>query len=84
MKFIKEFRGVPDGDIYPVQYVAGDECPPELEAAATASGVLELVKALVPPAPAPEPEPEPEPELASEVAPAAEEEKAKPAKKAGK
>ena len=38
MKLTKPFRGVPDGEIYPVQYQAGDECPPELEAAAIALG----------------------------------------------
>lgn len=36
MKFTKPFQGVPDGQIYPVQYQAGDECPPELLASATA------------------------------------------------
>ena len=40
MKFIKDFRGVPDGEIYPVQYKAGDECPPELEAAAIETGAV--------------------------------------------
>lgn len=34
MKFTKTFKGVPDGDIYPVEYQPGDECPPELEQAA--------------------------------------------------
>ena len=34
MKFNQPFRGVPNGGIYPVEYVKGDECPPELEAAA--------------------------------------------------
>jgi hypothetical protein len=41
MKFEKPFFGVPDGEIYPVQYQAGDECPPELEASATALGAFE-------------------------------------------
>jgi len=36
MKFTKPFQGVPDGQIYPVQYQTGDECPPELLASATA------------------------------------------------
>lgn len=36
MKFAKPFLGVPDGEIYPVQYEAGEECPPELEASAIA------------------------------------------------
>lgn len=40
MKFTKDFRGVPDGEIYPVQYAAGDECPPELEAAAIETGAV--------------------------------------------
>ena len=34
MKFIKEFAGVPEGEVYPVHYAMGDECPPELEEAA--------------------------------------------------
>lgn len=32
MKVIKQFEGVPNGQIYPVAYMPGDECPPELEA----------------------------------------------------
>lgn len=39
-KFSKPFRGVPDGEIYPVEYKAGDECPKELEAAARSLGAL--------------------------------------------
>lgn len=42
MKFTKDFRGVPDGEIYPVQYAAGDECPPELEAAAIETGAVKV------------------------------------------
>jgi hypothetical protein len=42
MKFSKPFRGVPDGEIYPVDYEPGQECPPELEASAIA---LEAVDA---------------------------------------
>lgn len=41
MQFTKPFRGVPDGQIYPVDYEPGDECPPELEASATALGAFE-------------------------------------------
>jgi hypothetical protein len=41
MKFAKEFRGVPTGEIYPVEYQPGDTCPPELEAGAIALGALE-------------------------------------------
>lgn len=40
-KLTKTFRGVPDGEIYPVEYRAGEECPPELERAATELGALE-------------------------------------------
>lgn len=40
-KFIKPFRGVPDGEIYPKQFEAGDECPSELEAGARELGALE-------------------------------------------
>lgn len=39
-KFIKPFRGVPEGEIYPVRYAAGEECPPELEAGALSLGAL--------------------------------------------
>lgn len=41
MKFVKTFRGVPDGEIYPVEYSPGDDCPPELELAAQECGVLD-------------------------------------------
>ena len=41
MKFAKTFKGVPDGEIYPVEYQPGDECPPELESAARECEVLE-------------------------------------------
>lgn len=41
MKFSKAFSGVPDGEIYPVEYAVGDECPQELEAAAQSLGALE-------------------------------------------
>lgn len=40
MKFTRVFRGVPDGEIYPVEYQPGDVCPPELAHAATEAGVL--------------------------------------------
>ena len=39
-KLIKSFRGVLDGDIYPTQFEAGDECPGELEAGARELGAL--------------------------------------------
>ncbi|MBB5875889.1 hypothetical protein [Xanthomonas sp. 3498] len=42
-KLIKPFRGVPDGQIYPVEFAAGDECPPELEAGALEVGAIEAV-----------------------------------------
>lgn len=48
-KFIKHFRGVPEGEIYPVQFVAGDECPPELEAGALSVGALSLIADTPPP-----------------------------------
>jgi len=41
MQFTKPFQGVPDGQIYPVQYQPGDECPPELESAATELGAFD-------------------------------------------
>ena len=40
-KFIKPFRGVSEGEIYPKQFEAGDECPSELEAGAKEVGALE-------------------------------------------
>ncbi|WP_166454874.1 hypothetical protein [Duganella aquatilis] len=40
MIFEKPFKGVPDGEIYPVDYEPGDECPPELEAAAIECGAV--------------------------------------------
>lgn len=39
-KLTKSFRGVPAGEIYPVQYKPGDECPPELEDAARSLGAI--------------------------------------------
>jgi len=41
MQFTKKFQGVPDGQIYPVDYAPGDECPPELESAATELGAFD-------------------------------------------
>lgn len=41
MQLVQPFLGVPDGEIYPVQYHPGDECPPELEAAATELGAFD-------------------------------------------
>lgn len=40
MIFEKPFKGVPDGGIYPIDYEPGDECPPELEAAAIECGAV--------------------------------------------
>lgn len=40
-KLTKAFRGVPKGAIYPVEFAAGQECPPELEAGARDLGALE-------------------------------------------
>lgn len=42
MKFIKSFYGVTAGEIYPREFAAGDDCPPELEAAAKSVGALEV------------------------------------------
>ena len=41
MKFAKTFKGVPNGEIYPVEYQPGDDCPPELEHAARELEALE-------------------------------------------
>ncbi|WP_295516230.1 hypothetical protein [uncultured Stenotrophomonas sp.] len=40
--FIKPFRGVPKGEIYPVQFAVGDPCPPELESGALSVGAITL------------------------------------------
>lgn len=48
-KFIKSFRGVPEGEIYPVEYAVGDDCPPELEAGALSVGALSLMADTPPP-----------------------------------
>lgn len=44
MKFIKPFRGVPTGEIYPIEYQAGDECPEELRNAAIELGAVDAAK----------------------------------------
>lgn len=44
MKFTKPFKGVPTGEFYPVEYQAGDECPPELLEAAEILGVVDVKK----------------------------------------
>ncbi|WP_117310039.1 hypothetical protein [Stenotrophomonas sp. G4] len=48
-KLIKPFRGVPEGKIYPIQFAAGDVCPPELEAGALSVGALSLIADAPPP-----------------------------------
>lgn len=40
-KFTKPFHGVRDGEIYPTEFAAGDECPSELIAAAESLDALE-------------------------------------------
>lgn len=40
MKLIKPFRGVPNGEFYPIDYAKGDDCPKELEEAAREAGAL--------------------------------------------
>ena len=40
MKFTKPFKGVPDGEVYPVSYEPGEDCPPELEAGAKSLDAL--------------------------------------------
>ena len=45
MKFSKMFLGCRKGELYPTQFQPGDECPPELEAAARKCDALEDVKA---------------------------------------
>lgn len=43
-KFAKQFLGAPEGEIYPIDYQPGEECPPSLLEAARALGVLEEVE----------------------------------------
>jgi hypothetical protein len=50
MQFKQPFKGVPDGEIYPVDYQPGEECPPELEASATALGAFDEPGAVSAPA----------------------------------
>lgn len=46
MKFRKSgFLGVPNGEIYPREFAKGEECPPELEAAAIEVGAVRPPKA---------------------------------------
>lgn len=40
MKIIKPFLGVKVGEVYPTQFVPGDECPPELLKAAAELGAI--------------------------------------------
>jgi len=48
MKFTKIFRGCPNGEIFPVDYAPGEECPLELEEAAISCGVVEVAGGGVP------------------------------------
>lgn len=41
MKLIKTIRGVPEGEIYPVEYAAGEDCPSWLLPAARDLGAVE-------------------------------------------
>ena len=42
MKFSKAFTGVKAGDVYPTEFKAGDECPPELLDAAKELGAVKV------------------------------------------
>ena len=44
-KLLKSITGVREGEVYPVEIKAGEECPPELEEAARALGALPEDKA---------------------------------------
>lgn len=41
MKLTKPIYGAANGEIYPREYAAGEDCPPELEGAARAQGALD-------------------------------------------
>ncbi|OPZ42160.1 MAG: hypothetical protein BWY94_02204 [Actinobacteria bacterium ADurb.BinA094] len=47
-KFRRAFAGVPAGEIYPVEYAKGDECPPELLDAAIELGAVKAPKPATP------------------------------------
>jgi len=56
MKFKAPFYGKKAGDIYPTRFQIGEECPPELEAAARSLDVLAVPAEDEPPPPdAPKP-----------------------------
>lgn len=40
-RLTKPLFGVPDGEVYPREFAAGADCPPELEAAASEIGALD-------------------------------------------
>lgn len=40
MKFIKNFRGARKGEAFPTDFKAGQDCPPEMLAAARAAGAV--------------------------------------------
>lgn len=44
-KLTKSLFGAPNGEIYPREIPAGEECPPELEDAAREAGALTETKA---------------------------------------
>lgn len=46
MKLTKPIFGAANGEIYPRVYGVGEDCPPELEAAAQEAGALASVKAV--------------------------------------
>ena len=46
MKLTKPIFGAANGEIYPRVYAVGEDCPPELEAAAQEAGALASVKAM--------------------------------------
>lgn len=41
VKLVKALFGVPDGEVYPREFSAGEDCPPELEDAAREIDALE-------------------------------------------
>lgn len=45
MQFTKPFKGVRAGEIYPVEFEPGEECPPELVEAAIQLGAVNEPKA---------------------------------------
>lgn len=79
MKLLKNFDAVPDGEIYPRTFPAGEECPSELLPQAIALGLVDEAEAAKSAAEEEEARAKAEAEAAEAVKKAAETKAAKPA-----